>query len=74
MSVVESSSATRRSTAKILPRHPHREIAELLATAMLRMRAGRHEPGVSDPSEVCLGFTGDQRVHTNPSDTEGVRN
>lgn len=74
MSAIESPSAARRPAAEILPRHPHREIAELLATAMLRIRAGRHEPGVSNPSEVGLGFTGHQRVHTNPSDTEGVRN
>lgn len=74
MSAIESPSAARRSAAEILPRHPHREIAELLAMAILRMRAGRHEPSVSDLSEVGLGFTGHQRVHTNPSDTEGVRN
>ncbi len=74
MSAIESSSTARRPAAEILPRHPHREIAELLATAMLRARAVRHESGYGYPSEVCLGFTGDQRVHTNPSDTEGVRN
>lgn len=74
MSAIESSSAARRPVAEILPRHPHREIAELLAAAMLRARAVQHESGVGHPSEVCLGFTGDQRVHTNPSDTEGVRN
>lgn len=72
MSAIESSSTARRAAAEILPRHPHREIAELLATAMLRMRARWHER-VSDPSEVGLGFTGHQRVHTNPSLTEGVR-
>ena len=74
MSAVKSSSSSRRSTAEILPRHSYQEVAELLATAMLRMRAGRFVPGVDAPSEVCLGFAGNQRVHTNPSDTEGVWN
>ncbi|MDO3530812.1 hypothetical protein Q3O93_02640 [Ralstonia pseudosolanacearum] len=74
MPAIESPSAARRPAAEILPRHPHREIAELLATAMLRMRAGRHDSSMIDLSEVGLGFTGHQRVHTNPSDTEGVRN
>jgi hypothetical protein len=41
---------------------------------MLRMRAGQHRPDGHDPSEVGLGFTGHQRVNTNPSATEGVRN
>lgn len=74
MSAIESSSAARRPAAEIQPRHPYREVAELLAAAVLRARAVRHESGIDHPSEVCLGFTGDQRVHTNPSDTEGVRN
>lgn len=74
MSAIESfSTAARRSTAETLPRHPHREIAELLATALLRAHTARHASGDCDPSEVGLGFTGYQRVHTNPSDTEGVR-
>lgn len=74
MSAVKSSSSSRRSTAEILPRHSYQEVAELLATAMLRMRAGKSESGGNALSEVCLGFAGDQRVHANPSDTEGVRN
>ncbi len=74
MSAIELSSAARRPTAEVQPRHPHREIPELLATAILRMRAIQHEPGIRDPREVSLGFTGHQRVNTNPSDTEGVRN
>lgn len=74
MSAIKLLSAARCPAAEILPRHPHREIAELLAAAVLRARAVQHESGVNHPSEVFLGFTGNQRVHTNPSDTEGVRN
>lgn len=74
MSAIELSSAVRRQAAEIQPRHPHREIAELLATAMLRLRASRQAAIKHDPREVCLAFTGDQSVHTNPSDIEGVRN
>lgn len=74
MSEIESPPISRRSTGEVQPRHPHREIAELLATAILRMRVARHAPSIRDPREVSLGFTGHQRVNTNPSDTEGVRN
>ena len=74
MSEIESPSIARRAVGEVQPRHPHREIAELLATAILRMRATQHESGIRDPREVSLGFTGHQRVNTNPSDTEGVRN
>ena len=74
MSEIESPSIARRSTGEVQPRHPHREIAELLATAILRMRVAQYEPGIRDPREVSLGFTGHQRVNTNPSDKEGVRN
>ena len=71
---IESPSSARRSMCEAQPRHAHREIAELLAMAILRMRAGGHGQGICDPREVSLGFTGHQRVNTNPSDTEGVRN
>lgn len=74
MSEIESPSVARKTTRETQPRHPHREIAELLATAILRLRAGRNNTIVSDPREVSLDFTGHQRVNTNPSDTEGVRN
>jgi hypothetical protein len=74
MSEIESPSAASRSANEVQPRHPHREIAELMATAILRMRATQHEPGIRDPREVSLGFTGQQSVNTNPSDSEGVRN
>lgn len=64
---------SRRSPEEVLPRHPHREIAELLAAAILRMRA-RSQPDVPNTeSEVSLGFPGDQRVNANPVYTQGVR-
>lgn len=73
MSAIESSCTTRRPNTEILPRHPQQEIAELLAAAVLRARTTRHEVGIDCPSDVCLAYTADQSVHTNPSDTEGVR-
>lgn len=77
MSEVESSSAARRSPAEILPRHPYREVAELLVTAVLRAR--KHGPlriiatVIGQGSEVCLGFSADQSVNANPSYQYGVR-
>ena len=73
MSDIESSSATRRSSDDVLPRHPHREVAELLAAAILRMHARNHSDGPATDSEVGLGFPGDQRVNANPVYTQGVR-
>ncbi len=73
MTDIESPSAARRPAAEVLPRHPHREIAELLAAAILRMRA-RNEPDIpATDSEVSLGFPGDQRLNANPVYTQGVR-
>ncbi len=74
MSENESPSITCHLIGEVQHRHPHREIAELLATAILRLRTGRTNTIVCDPRDVSLGFTGHQRVNTNPSDTEGVRN
>lgn len=73
MTEIELPSAVRRPAADALPRHPHREIAELLAAAILRMRA-RNEPDFpATDSEVSLGFSGDQRLNANPVYTQGVR-
>lgn len=72
MTDIESPSAARRPAADLLPRHPYREIAELLAAAILRMRA-RNEPQIATDSEVSLGFPGDQRLNANPVYTQGVR-
>jgi hypothetical protein len=73
MSDIESSSVARPSIGAIQPRHPHREIVELLAAAIVRMREkSRRDFPVTD-SEVGLGFTANQRVNANPSYTEGVQ-
>ncbi len=66
MSDTESLSPGRRSPDNALPRHPHREIAELLAAAILRMRARNPSDVPAPDSEVSLGFTGPQRVNANP--------
>lgn len=59
------------------PRHPHQEIADLLAVALLRLRAkdsAFDHPTTSDAKdEVGLGFTAHQRVNANPDQQEGVR-
>ena len=58
------------------PRHPHQEIADLLAVAILRLRAKESAcdytttPDAKD--EVDLGFPAHQRVNTNPDQQEGV--
>ena len=56
MSDIESPSVARDAMGEVLPRHPHREIAELLALAIRRMHAGGHAPSLRDPREVCLAF------------------
>lgn len=73
MSNVESPLPTHRLTREIQPRHPHREIAELVAAAILRMRAKDDSVPPATDSEVSLGFTANQRVNVNPSYTEGVQ-
>lgn len=59
------------------PRHPHQEIADLLAVALLRLRAKESACDYSTTEctkdAVGLGFTGHQRVNTNPYQQEGVR-
>lgn len=55
------------------PRHAHQEIADLLAAAILRLRA-RPSRDTTDNSEcVRLGFAGQQRVNANPDHHHGVR-
>jgi hypothetical protein len=58
------------------PRHPHQEIAELLAVAILRLRAKEsacnHLTTLDTKDEVDLGFPAHQRVNTNPYQQEGV--
>lgn len=67
MSDAEHPSSENGSTLVIQPRQPHREIAELLATAIARSRSKGHCDVVGIQSEVSLGFSGNQRVNTNPS-------
>lgn len=73
MTDIESPSAARRPAGEVLPRHPHREVAELLAAAILRMRARNQSDVPATDGEVGLGFTGLQRVNANPVYTQGVR-
>ena len=58
------------------PRHPHQEIADLLAVALLRLRdkdsAFNHSTGSVTKDEVGLGFTAHQRVNTNLYQEEGI--
>lgn len=58
------------------PRHAHQEIVDLLASALLRLRARSIAPfdrSTTDSDEVGLGFPGQQRVNANPDDHQGVR-
>ena len=73
MSELESPSSARRLTLEIQARLPHREIAELLAAAIVRMRVKDICAPSATQSEVSLGFTANQRVNANPSCTEGVQ-
>jgi hypothetical protein len=59
------------------PRHPHEEVADLLAAGILRLRAASNTPQnlgeFANTATVALGFTGHQRVNANPYQKEGVR-
>ena len=59
------------------PRHPQQEIADLLADALLRLRAKGsafdHSTTSEEKGVVRLGFTANQRVNANPDQQEGVR-
>jgi len=59
------------------PRHPHEEIADLLAVALLRLRdkdsASDHSAISDEKDAVGLGFTAHQRVNTNLDQQQGVR-
>jgi hypothetical protein len=55
------------------PRHPHQEIADLLAAALLRLRARPSHNTVKNSECVGLGFPGQQSVNTNPDHHLGVR-
>lgn len=55
------------------PRHAHQEIADLLAAALLRLRARPPRHLIENSELVCLGFPGQQRVNANPDHDHGVR-
>ena len=55
------------------PRHGHQEIADLLAAALLRLRARQSRDIPKSSEQVCLGFPGQQRVNANPDHNNGVR-
>ncbi|MCA8312075.1 hypothetical protein LGM90_26545 [Burkholderia sp. AU28942] len=55
------------------PRHPQQEIIDLLAVALLRLRAHLAGSAYDRSEPVGLGFFGHERVNTNPSQPTGVR-
>ncbi|WP_347887893.1 hypothetical protein ABHF54_08745 [Nitrosomonas europaea] len=55
------------------PRHGHQEIADLLAAALLRLRARQSRDIPKNSEQVCLGFPGQQRVNANLDHNNGVR-
>ena len=55
------------------PRHPQQEIADLLAAALLRLRARPSRDTTENSECVRLGFPSQQRVNANPDQQEGVR-
>jgi hypothetical protein len=55
------------------PRHAHQEIADLLAAALLRLRARPSRDFTENSECVRLGFPGQQRVNANPDHHHGVR-
>lgn len=55
------------------PRHAHQEIADLLAAALLRLRARPSRDTIDNSERVRLGFPGQQRVNANPDHHHGVR-
>ena len=63
----ERNSSSPMDTARSRPRHPQQEVADLLATALLRLRA-RHASEAVD-----LGFLPGERLNANPSIATGVR-
>ena len=55
------------------PRHAQQEIADLLAAALLRLRACPVSHTLENSERVRLGFPGQQRVNANPDHNNGVR-
>ena len=59
------------STHEQHPRSAYQEIADLLAMALLRLRAGG-AANARETNGLRLGFGGQQRVNANPSRQEGT--
>lgn len=57
---------------EIQPRHPCREVAALLATAICRLRNGQSSQPYQKESSVRLDSSCHQSVHANPDQQEGV--
>ena len=55
------------------PRHAHQEIADLLAAALLRLRARPSRDTTENSERVRLGFPAQLRVNANPDHHHGVR-
>ena len=55
------------------PRHPQQEVADLLAAALLRLRARPASHTLENSERVRLGFSGQQRVNANLDHHHGVR-
>jgi hypothetical protein len=72
MSEVEPSFIALSQSGIAHPRNPCREVAQLLATAMLRLRASQSEKLHQEESAVRLDSSCHQSVHTNPSQLKGV--
>lgn len=60
---------------RMTPEQRRREIAALLANGLARLRSSGAEPSatMAAESEFDLGFSGEQRVHANPSMVPGER-
>lgn len=72
MSEVQLPSSASLVTRVIQPRQPYIEVAELLASSIVRARTASASHLPLRNSEVSLGFSANQRVNANPSFTQGV--
>lgn len=63
----ERASSPPPATARSGPRHPQQEVADLLAAALLRLRARPASEAVD------LGFLPSERLNANPSTPTGAR-
>jgi hypothetical protein len=57
---------------RMTPAERHDEIAEILATGLMRLRARKSSPLSRDPGESSLDSSADQRGHARPREREGL--